>query len=62
MIKNARKFVILDKTLQNMKGKNKRPESKENIFWPILKEIINPEHELVILAHKISWQYFENQF
>jgi IS5 family transposase len=61
MIKNARKFVILDKTLQNMKGKTK-DQNQRNIFWPILKEIINPEHELVILAHKISWQYFENQF
>src|SRR6056297_3673529 len=44
-----------------MKGKTK-DQNQRNIFRPILKEIINPEHELVVLAHKISWQYFENQF
>ena len=61
MIKNARKFVIFGKSLQKMKGKTK-DQNQRNIFRPILKEIINPEHELVVLAHKISWQYFENQF
>ncbi|MFP4024413.1 MAG: hypothetical protein ACLFVR_07785 [Thiohalospira sp.] len=42
---------------EKTKGQNQR-----NFFRPILKEIVNPKHELVILAHKIDWQYFENQF
>lgn len=44
-----------------MKGKLKDQEQR-NLFRPILKEIINPKHELVILADKIYWEYFENEF
>jgi len=47
MIKNARAFVIFDKTLQKMKGKTKE-NNQRNIFHPVLKEIVNPEHELVV--------------
>jgi len=37
-------------------------QDQGNMFLPILKEIINPEHELVILSHKIDWSTFENEF
>jgi IS5 family transposase len=57
----ARKFVIFVKSLQTMKGKL-QDQVQRNLFRPILKEIINPKHELVILAEKIDWESFENEF
>ncbi len=44
-----------------MKGKLPSQQQK-NLFRPILKEIINPRHELVVLAQKIDWIYFEDSF
>jgi transposase, IS5 family len=44
-----------------MKGKLPVQEQK-NLFRPILIEIINPNHELVILADKIDWHSFEREF
>ncbi len=44
-----------------MRGKSQDQEQR-NLFRPILKEIINPEHELVKLAEEIDWNYFEKTF
>lgn len=44
-----------------MKGKLPN-QNQKNLFRPILKDIINPSHELVILAHQIDWEEFENSF
>ena len=44
-----------------MKGKLPSQEQR-NIFRPILIEIINPSHELVILSARIDWKQFENEF
>ena len=44
-----------------MKGKLPSQDQK-NLFRPILKEIVNPKHELVILANKMDWKYYENCF
>lgn len=39
-----------------------KDQNQRNMFRPILKEIINPQHELVVLSHKIDWSYFEKEF
>jgi len=44
-----------------MKGKLPN-QGQKNMFRPILKEIINPNHELVILSHQIDWNKFESSF
>ncbi len=44
-----------------MRGKS-QDQDQRNLFRPISKEIINPEHELVKLAEKIDWSYFEKTF
>jgi len=44
-----------------MKGKLPSQEQR-NIFRPILIEIINPNHELVLLSAQIDWKRFENDF
>lgn len=44
-----------------MKGKLPN-QNQRNLFRPILKDIINPTHELVILSQRIDWQYFEESF
>ncbi len=44
-----------------MKGKSPN-QIQENLFRPILKELINPDHELVVLAQRINWQCFEDEF
>jgi hypothetical protein len=44
-----------------MKGKLSDQE-QNNLFRPILQEIINPNHELVILSVKMDWNSFENEF
>ena len=36
--------------------------SQRELFRPLLVEIIDKEHELVLLADTIDWQYFENEF
>ena len=44
-----------------MKGKSP-DQDQRNLFLPILKDIVNPSHELVILAHRIDWKSFEDEF
>jgi IS5 family transposase len=36
--------------------------SQRDLFRPMLKDFIDPAHELVLLANVIDWQYFENEF
>jgi len=33
-----------------------------NMFNPLLTDFIDMKHELVLLAHKIDWKYFEEEF
>jgi IS5 family transposase len=41
----------------------KLPEIKQrDLFRPMLKDFIDPQHKLVLLADLIDWQYFENEF
>ncbi|MGA1865360.1 MAG: IS5 family transposase [bacterium] len=41
----------------------KSPDQKQkNLFQPLLKEFINPDHELVILAERIPWEELEDEF
>jgi len=47
--------------LQFMIGSNP-PKHQRDIFRPFLQDFINPDHELIILAHAIDWSYFENEF
>lgn len=44
-----------------MKGKSPNQDQR-NLFLPILKDIVNPKHELVILTHQIDWKTFEEEF
>ncbi len=44
-----------------MKGKLPN-QNQRNLFRPILKDIINPKHELAILSDRINWQDFEDSF
>lgn len=44
-----------------MLGKSKTQDQKD-LFKPLLKEFIDPEHELVLLGNKIDWKHFENGF
>ncbi|VAW28532.1 Transposase, IS4 family [hydrothermal vent metagenome] len=44
-----------------MIGKSPVQNQKE-LFRPLLKEFIDMSHELVLLAHKIDWKYFEKTF
>jgi IS5 family transposase len=41
----------------------KLPEiTQRDIFRTVLKDFIDPQHELALLANKINWQYFEDEF
>ena len=41
----------------------KLPENHQrDMFRTVLKDFINPKHELVLLANTIDWQYFEREF
>ncbi len=41
----------------------KLPEKgQRDLFRPMLKDFINMKHELVLLAEKIDWNYFEEEF
>jgi len=44
-----------------MKGKLPN-QNQKNLFRPVLKDIINPNHELVILTKQIDWNEFEISF
>jgi IS5 family transposase len=37
-------------------------QNQRNLFQPLLREFINLKHELVLLADKIDWSYFEKEF
>jgi IS5 family transposase len=37
-------------------------QNQQNIFKPLLQEFINLNHELTLLADKIDWTHFENEF
>jgi len=36
--------------------------NQREIFRTRLEDLINPQHELALLADKIKWTYFENKF
>ena len=41
----------------------KLPDSNQReLFRPRLEDLINPQHELALLATAIDWQYFEDEF
>ena len=44
-----------------MIGKSPNQNQRE-LFRPLLKDFINMNHELVLLAEKIAWSYFEKEF
>jgi len=44
-----------------MKGKPK-DQQQRNLFNPMLVDFIDMNHELVLLAKKIDWNYFEDEF
>lgn len=59
---NCKVFSKLEENLAiTMKGKLPNQDQR-NLFRPVLKEIINPRHELVILSSRINWQDFEENF
>jgi IS5 family transposase len=37
-------------------------EDHRELFRTRLADLINPEHELALLANKIDWNYFEEEF
>lgn len=37
-------------------------QDQHDLFKPLLKSIIDLNHELALLADKIDWKYFENEF
>ena len=41
----------------------KLPEIRQrDLFRPMLKDFIDTEHKLLLLADTIDWQYIENEF
>jgi transposase, IS5 family len=44
-----------------MTGKSPN-QNQKNLFLPLLKEFIDMNHGLVLLAHKIDWKHFEKSF
>jgi len=40
----------------------KLQENQRELFRTRLEDLINPHHELALLADTIDWQYFENEF
>jgi len=44
-----------------MLGKSKN-QLQRDLFAPLLLDFIDIQHELVLLAEKIDWSYFENEF
>ena len=37
-------------------------QAQKHLFLPLLAEFIDPHHELCLLAERIQWQQFENEF
>ena len=48
------------KILQKMIGKSPRKDGRD-LFRPMLEDFIDMNHELVLLANKIDWSYFEKE-
>lgn len=48
-------------TLQKMIGKSPNQNEGE-LFRPLLKDFIDMNHELALLADRIDWGYFEKEF
>ena len=44
-----------------MMGKSK-PQTQRDLFRPLLSDFIDMKHELVLLANRIDWKYFEESF
>ena len=40
----------------------KLQKNQRELFRTRLEDLINPNHELALLANKIDWTYFENEF
>lgn|SRR5690554_4541615 len=40
----------------------KSPEKQANLFRPLLTDFIDSNHKLALLAEKMDWQYFEDEF
>ncbi len=49
------------KSLQKMLGKSPN-QGQRDLFNPMLIDFIDTRHELVLLAYKIDWHYFEASF
>lgn len=41
---------------------NSPNQNQTNLFSPLLKQFISMDHELVLLAERIEWKYFEDSF
>ncbi|MFT7299244.1 MAG: IS5 family transposase [Sphingobacteriales bacterium] len=39
-----------------------KPQNQYGMFNPLLSDFIDQSHELVLLASKIDWNYFEKEF
>jgi hypothetical protein len=52
---------LQQKTDEIMLGKLPKINQRD-MFRTMLKDFIDLRHELVLLADKIEWQYFENEF
>ena len=37
-------------------------QNQRELFRPLLRNIIDPNHELALLANSINWDYFEKEF
>ena len=58
--KIARKSVFLYQKLAKMVGKTQQTKQRD-LFRPLLTDFIDMNHELVLLANKIDWDYFEKE-
>ncbi len=60
MFISAESGIFTGKKLQIMIGKSPKKEQR-NLFRPMLEDFIDMNHELVLLANKIEWSYFEKE-
>ena len=37
-------------------------QTQRELYRPMLCDMIDPKHELALLADRINWDYFENEF
>ena len=37
-------------------------QTQRELFRPLLRDMIDPKHELALLADRIDWSYFEKEF